>query len=118
MTINLMTRIAYDWGVRCFGQEHMNDLPTRSLRCLEEAVELAQVLQVPREQVHKLVDYVYDRPPGDSVQEAGGTLLTISVFCKALGFQPEDVYEIELRRCLEMSPEHFAKRNAEKMRVG
>ena len=118
MTLDLMTRMAYDWGVRCFGREHMIDKPTRSLRMLEEAIELTQSLSVSREQAHELVDYVYDRPPGDPIQEAGGTLLTISVLCHALGQTPERVYETELMRCQSKSPEYFAARNKEKMRVG
>ena len=117
MTLDLMTRLAYDWGARCFGREHMVDRPTRALRCLEEAIELAQSLGVSKEYADLLVASVYDRPPGDPIQEAGGTLLTCSVLCHAIGQTPERVYETELTRCLSKSPEYFAKRNAEKMRV-
>jgi hypothetical protein len=118
MTLNLMARLAYEWGERCFGESHMRDVKVRSLRCAEEVIELAQSVGVDKAMMLKLVELVYDRPLGQPLQEAGGTLLTASVLCRALGFEPEDVFEIELRRCLGKSPEQFAARNLEKIQLG
>jgi hypothetical protein len=104
VTVNLMTRIAHEWGVRCFGRDHMWDVKIRALRCAEEAIELAQATNVTKEMMHHLVEQVYARPPGNPVQEAGGTLLTASVICTALNFDPEHVYEIELLPLPEQKP--------------
>jgi NTP pyrophosphatase (non-canonical NTP hydrolase) len=117
MSVNLLTRIAHDWGERCFGESHMRDVKTRSLRCVEEAIELAQAVGIEESTMLTLISTVYSRPKGLPLQEAGGTLLTASVLCTALGFEPEDVYEMELRRCLSKPPWHFTERNQEKIHL-
>lgn len=115
----LMARLCYDWGVRCFGKAHMQYTPIRALRLLEEAVELAQSLRVPKEQMHKLVDVVCERPSGIPFQELGGVFVTASVLCLALGYEsPSIVFERELQRCLSKDPNHFSVRNKEKMDLG
>lgn len=116
---NLMARIAFEWGERCFGKEHMRDLSVRSLRLAEEAVELAQASNVDRDMMHKLVDVVYDRPHGDQHQELGGVLLTAAVMSIAMGYDDVDyVFEHELCRCLSKNPMDFAKRNQDKLQLG
>ena len=117
-SMDVMTRLAYNWGERCFGFDHMKNLRVRSLRCAEEAIELAQCLEVDRVQMHKLVDMVYDRPSGEVFQELGGVLLTTSVLCHRLGKSVEEVFFIELTRCLGKAPEDFARRNQEKIKMG
>jgi hypothetical protein len=116
--IKVMQQLAYDWGVRCFGVGHMSNPAIRALRCGEEAVELMQCYGISREVMHKLVDTVCDRPFGDPVQEIGGVLLTTSVLCQGLGTTIEDMFEMELRRCLSKSTDHFEKRNDEKIKLG
>jgi NTP pyrophosphatase (non-canonical NTP hydrolase) len=110
--------IAWDWGVRCFGVQHMSDTRIRALRMAEEAIELTQALELERELLHRLVDAVFSRPHGSVHQEAGGTLLTVRMLCVALNLDPEDVFLKEIRRCLSKSPEEFAKRNQEKIKLG
>lgn len=117
--MDVMTRIAWDWGVRCFGHSHMTNTRVRALRCAEEAVELAQAVGVNRETVLLLVTTVYARPPGSIKQELGGTLLTASVLAHGcLAQSVEQTFEQELSRCLSKGPEHFAKRNEEKIQLG
>lgn len=114
-----MTQLVYEWGVRCFGEAHMNDRRVRSLRLLEEAMELAQACGVRQEQVRKLTRAVYSRPHGGAVQELGGVLLTAMALSKCLGFEcPEPIAAKEISRCLTMPPEMFAKRNEEKNELG
>src|SRR6266702_2965551 len=91
--IDVMQRIAFDWGVRCFGQKHMNNPAVRALRCAEEVVELAQCCRVPKDTLHKLIDTVYDRPLGQPHQEIGSVLLTTSVLCEQWGLSIENVFE-------------------------
>lgn len=114
-----MTRIAFEWGERCFGKSHMRDPAIRALRLAEEAVELTQACNVDKDMMHKLVDTVYSRPRGDEHQELGGVLLTASVMAHCLGYEDvPGVFEHELRRCISKNPMDFAKRNQEKLQLG
>lgn len=110
--------IALDWAIRCFGSGHVYDQAVRSLRIAEEAVELAQAYGLPKEKLIDLVNIVYSRPPGRPEQELGGVLMTTFVLCGARGQDPEAVFVEELCRVLAKSPEHFAKRNHEKLNLG
>lgn len=116
--IKLLTRIAHDWAVRCFGIEHVTNLPVRALRTLEETAELAQALGLSREQAHLCIDRVYDRPAGDPNQEVGGVMVTLNVLCESMRVDSEALFEQEVRRILKKSPDHFAKRNQVKIDMG
>jgi hypothetical protein len=96
----------------------MMNLPIRSLRLAEEAVELAQANGIPREKMVDLVNMVYRKPPGELKQELGGVLLCAAVYSLSSGWDPEDVFKIELERCLSLPEEKFAKRNQEKIDLG
>lgn len=116
--ISTLTNIAHDWGVRCFGQEHMDNKAIRALRFAEEAIELAQVCEVPEEKMRELVRIVYSRPVGDTHQEVGGCMVTLSVLAHVLQIDLESAFETEVRRCLKKTPAEFAARNAEKISLG
>lgn len=122
--------LAWDWGVRAFGRQHMVDTRVRALRMLEEAIELGQACSLDKETVHLLVDKVFERPVGDPAQELGGVMLTLAVLERLIAFpSPYPIYGMrttgldyylrkEVRRCLSKPPEHFAKRNQEKLDLG
>lgn len=116
--MSVMSRIAREWAERCFGTEHVNNFPIRALRTLEEAAELAQALGVPKETAALCIDTVYSRSVGDPEQEIGGVLHTMNILCDAMKLEPDELAERELRRCLKKSPEHFAKRNQDKLDLG
>ena len=117
--MSILSRLACEWAVRSFGRDHVANAPTRALRILEEAAELCQAFQVPQEIVDLCTKTVYSQPPGYPVQEIGGVLLTTNILCAALGnVEPDDVLEMELARVLAKPPEHFAKRNQEKVDAG
>ncbi len=90
----------------------------RALRFAEEAVELAQACDVPEDKMVELVHLVYSRPRGKTFQEVGGSMVTLGVLCATLGIDLENAFEVEVRRCLSKTPEHFAQRNEEKLRLG
>ncbi len=113
-----IANIAMDWAKRSFGEEQMTNGALRSLRCAEEAVELAQSWEVPRDMMHLLIDEVYDKKPGDPVQELGGVALTATLMAGVYGLDLDAFLEKELRRVLAKSPEHFAQRNADKEAMG
>lgn len=50
---------------------------------MEEAIELVQACEMPKEDVLTLVNYVYDQPVGDIDQEVGGVLVTLIALCTA-----------------------------------
>jgi len=116
--IRVLTAISVDWGRRCFGLEHMSNRPLRGLRFAEEAIELAQACGVPEEKMLRLVKQVYLKPPGELLQEVGGSMVTLSVLCDTLGIDLEEAFQIEVRRCLAKDPAHFGKRNQHKLDAG
>lgn len=118
MTTRVLTRLAFEWAVRSFGIEHVQNRKLRALRLLEEAVELAQAFEVPKDKIMNLVEVVYQRPPGDPAQELGGVMVTTAVLAGTYGSNPEFFFEEELARVLAKPPEHFAQRNQEKLDLG
>jgi NTP pyrophosphatase (non-canonical NTP hydrolase) len=50
----------------------------RALRFLEEAIELFQAVGGREKHAHHLVEYVFNRPSGNIVQEIGGVLNTLA----------------------------------------
>lgn len=116
--IKVLTQIAVEWGCRCFGAEHMSNRGIRALRFGEEALELVQACGVSEAKAAELVRVVYSRPVGKQMQEVGGTMVTLTVLCRALGIDVEDAFKIEVLRCLEKDPAHFVQRNKEKMELG
>lgn len=117
--ILVMTNVLHEWGVRAFGWQHMQDEKVRALRFAEEAIELVQAIGLEKDHIHKLVDVVYTRPHGDIYQEMGGVMVTLAVLGRAIGgvMVDEAMYR-EMMRVLSKTPEHFAKRNEEKMQLG
>ena len=115
--------IALDWGIRSFGEVQMHSPGTRSLRVVEEAIELAQACNVPEETVKLCVREVYGRPMGAVNQEVGGVLMTIYLFIAGCGrvygdTDPKWYFVNELRRVLAKPPKHFSDRNAAKIAAG
>jgi hypothetical protein len=95
------------WLMECFGAEIAADRVERCDRFIEEALELAQSLDWPRERAIALVDYVYGRPAGEPHQEVGGVMVTLAALCQAAGLDMDAAGEDELARI--MRPEIVAK---------
>lgn len=86
------------WMVKCFSREIAQNIPERNHRFLEEALELVQSTGATAQEAHMLVDYVFNRPVGDSAQELGGVVVTLAALSTALGFYMESAGIIELDR--------------------
>ena len=86
------------WGYDTFGPEIVLNKDERFLRFLEEAIELAQAGDMDREQAHRLVDYVYDRPPGETIKEAGGVMVTLLLLAHQDGFIAQFALDAEIAR--------------------
>lgn len=106
------------WTRQAFGDEQATSLPQRGLRLLEEAIEAAQAAGVERAMALKLVDYVFDRPPGVLHQELGGVGVTTLALAAAAGLSADDEEEREVARVLAKPLKHFTERNEAKNAAG
>lgn len=86
------------WMMACFGPEISADRIERNHRFLEEALELVQSCGSTASEAHQLVDYVFARPVGDPMQEAGGVMVTLAALCLASGLDMHACGEAELAR--------------------
>jgi len=87
------------WMLRCFGLEIAIDGVERNHRFLEEALELVQACGCTASEAHKLVDYVFGRPIGEPMQEAGGVMVTLAALCLAHALDMHAAGDVELARC-------------------
>ena len=111
-------RVVAEWCAAAFGQDHAASVEQRGLRHVEEAIEASQSAGCDRAIVHKLVDYVFDRPPGDLNQEIGGSGLTLLALAAAAGLSADAEEQREVDRVKSKPLEHFAKRNRVKNEAG
>ena len=86
------------WMMACFGPEISANRIERNHRFLEESLELVQSLGCTASEAHQLVDYVFGRPVGDPMQEAGGVMVTLAALCLAGGLDMHACGETELAR--------------------
>jgi len=77
------------WVLSTLGEECFANKLERALRVVEETVELAQAVGVDPEQLHRLVDYVYERPKGVTSQELAGIMVTLCAMATSLGVKLE-----------------------------
>lgn len=94
----LQDRIA-SWMSTTFSESEGADGKERGFRFGEEALELLQANGCSKEDVLKLVEYVYGRPVGHLPQEVGGTMLTLGAFCNAVGINMIEEARTEIIRC-------------------
>lgn len=103
------------WVREALGEESATNVPERSLRTAEEALELAQACGVDAATLHRLVDYVFSRPVGKPAQEIAGTLVTLYSAAAALGVDADAAFEEEYKRiCKPEVVERVRRRQAEK----
>jgi len=86
------------WVRETFGEASAENAPERTLRAVEEVVELAQALDVDPATLHRLIDYVYSRPVGNVGQEIAGSLVTIFAAAAALEVDVDEVFAAEMDR--------------------
>lgn len=87
-----------EWAIKCFGITIATNRKERNYRFLEESLELVQSLNLTKDEAHKLVEYVFNRPKGDPRQEVGGVMTTIASLCNANDFNLELCANNELMR--------------------
>jgi hypothetical protein len=87
-----------DWMLKTFTTLEILNGPERTLRHVEEALELAQACDVDAATLHRLVDYVFSRPVGKPGQEIAGSMVTLYAAASALGVDADTEFETELKR--------------------
>lgn len=107
----------YRWVGDTFGVANL-ETQERCKRFIEEAIELAQAEGLTEEQVCTIVAYVYERPPGEPYQEAGGVGTTLLAYCEAKDISADRAEADEFSRVLGMRPEHFRERHNIKAEAG
>lgn len=88
------------WVLHCFGQQVADDIATRCFRFFEEAGELCQALGMRKEDALKLVEYTWNRPPGEPRQEMGGVMVTLAALATPAGIIMEREGWSELARIM------------------
>jgi hypothetical protein len=76
------------WFLECFEGERGKNL--RNYRFFEEATELVQSLGMTKSECIQLIDYVFDRPVGEPLDELGGTLTTLAALCYVNDLRMQD----------------------------
>lgn len=82
----------------CFGMQESGNVYNRACRFVEEALELAQSVDIPAEDILLLVNYVYSRPQGNAANEIGGVMVTLAALATAAGVDLQDAAFAELTR--------------------
>jgi hypothetical protein len=115
-TFLIQTQIK-QWVVTRLGQKAMQ--PTeRGRRVHEESTELFQSVGGTREEAHRIVDHVFDKPAGNPLQELGGCALTLLACADSLDFDLGVAAQDELDRIVSLPVEKFKKRQAENVMNG
>lgn len=111
--------LVLDWLNRTFRfTANWRDPKERALRVVEEAIELAQTVDVPIEMIERLVQRVYDREVGETFKELGGVGITLLAFAAATNLDADLAEAAELRRIVNIDPEHFRTKQHEKNLAG
>jgi NTP pyrophosphatase (non-canonical NTP hydrolase) len=115
---DLRQKMIADWAIAAFGREEATGLPQRGLRLLEEAIEAFQACGGDEAIAHKLVAYVFARPPGMIGQELGGVAVTVLALAAAAGLLADEEECREVHRVLSKPIREFTDRNANKNAAG
>ena len=106
------------WAREAFGEAEATSIPQRGLRLLEEAIEAFQACGGDEAMAHKLVSYVFARPPGTIGQELGGVAVTVLALAAAAGLSADEEECREVQRVLSKPLGEFTARNANKNAAG
>lgn len=87
-----------EWATHAFGRQTVDDQRQRAMRCLEEAVELAQALGLDEAACHRQVSHTYGRPVGEPSQEVAGVINGALMAAESIGVDGLRVAEAELDR--------------------
>lgn len=97
LTIRSFQFSVTSWLCACFDGQFRSlimDTQERNRRLLEESLELVQAAGMTKDDVLKLVEYAYSRPPGSVEDEIGDVAITLSALASAHSLDLENcIYE-------------------------
>lgn len=106
------------WARASFGDQAYVSTPERALRVLEEAVELAQACDVPRDVIERTIERVYSKPKGEPAKELAQVGLTSLVMACNLGENFYGIVEEELNRVQAYAGVYWVNRHRDKVKAG
>lgn len=105
------------WAHQTFGDVAL-DPRERTTRFLEEAVELAQAMEVPEETVRAVVARVYSRRSGHPERELGQSLATLELLAQAMGVDMDAEATREFQRVQAIPQSEWDRRHKAKVALG
>lgn len=105
------------WAEQTFGPIALNH-EERALRFVEEAIELANALNVSHVALQAIVARVWNKSPGNVERELGQAQLTLELLSKAIGISADDEAMKEFYRIQSVPKEEWARRHAAKVAIG
>jgi hypothetical protein len=106
------------WCTAAFGDDHAKSIKQRGVRLAEEAIEAAQAAGVSPQMLHRLVDHIYAKEPGELRQEIGGVGVTLLALAEAAEVSADHEEQREFNRVLSKPLSFFAARNEAKNAAG
>lgn len=105
------------WAHGTFGDIAL-DPRERTMRFLEEALELAQAMSINIETVDAIIWRVYKREPGEPTKEIGQALATLELLAKVLKIDADAEATKEFYRVQSIPKEEWEHRHSAKVRLG
>lgn len=106
-----------EWARDMFGEIAGNP-QERALRFVEEAVELAQAMELDRAKMTAIVDRVWSRQAGDVSREIGQCRVTLDLLAFIIGVDPTSEAAAEFGRVKSIPKEEWMKRHQAKIERG
>lgn len=107
--MNFFQLEVHAWMEKCFTRPDSMLPQQRAFRFIEEALELVQAVGTTKEDVLRLVAYVYSRPVGNVEQEIGGVAVTLCGVAISHRVWMDVCAVRELERCVENTEKIRAK---------
>lgn len=105
------------WAHETFGDIAL-DPQERTMRFVEEAVELAHAMGVDAATAKAVVDRVFSRPAGDVSREVGQCVCTLELLSKAMNVDANHLADAEFARVQCIPKEEWARRHSAKVALG
>lgn len=108
---------ALKWATETFGDVAAN-VAERGMRFLEESIELAHAMNMPKDTAEQILNRVYGRPEGNIAMEVGQAQLTLECLAERLGLCAAAESEKEFERVQALPSNYLRSRHAMKQDLG
>lgn len=107
-------RVAFAWACQTYGVV-TRKARYQGFRFIEECLELVQALGLTRDDVIRVVDYVFQRKVGEVRIEIGDVRLCTDILAEAVGHDSDDCYDECLMRVMALDA--TKTRDKDKMKI-